>query len=60
MNKMFNVTHQFQPFIAEEITFHIVGRLSTDVLKSKLSSSSVVQSSQECIPCKEPKKREQP
>ena len=35
MNKKFNVTHEFQPFIAEEISFNIVRRLSTDVLKSK-------------------------
>ena len=46
-NKKFNVTHQFQPFIAEEVSFHKMRRrLSTDVLKGRLSSSSVAQSSQ--------------
>lgn len=45
-NKKLNVTHQFQPFIAEEVSFNRMRRLSTDVLKGRLSSSSVAQSSQ--------------
>ena len=33
-NKKFNVTHQFQQFIAEEVSFNRMRRLSTDVLKA--------------------------
>ena len=45
-NKKFNVTHQFQTFIAEKVSFNRMRRLSTDALKGRLSSSSVAQSSQ--------------
>ena len=36
MNKKFNVTHEYQLFIAKEISFIMVRWLSTDVLKSKV------------------------
>ena len=45
-NKKVNVAHQYKPFIAEEVSFKRMSRLSTDVLKGRLSSSSVAQSSQ--------------
>ena len=50
MSKKFNVTHEFQPFNAEEISFNVVRRLSTDVLKSKLSLHSLKQPRMHSLP----------
>ena len=55
MNKKLNVTHEFQPFIAEEISFNIVRRLSTDVLKSK-ALLPLFKAAKNAFPAKEPRR----